>query len=152
MKKIIVTVRQFRPSYNPEQWDVDSRMYHEDLTPILDPREGRENFHMGQISSSLNWAVQDIPDHFKTELDEMFPEGYEFEFYYIPLYVVQAEAEKWWEEMSYEEREKESADLSDEDAWDGKLRSYLEDRWINKQMVHKVIKLFRPVDLNNIVA
>lgn len=57
--------------------DVDSRMYDVNMEPIM-----HNDRHLGQISSSLGWAMQDISyKRYGKELDELFPgASSEFEF------------------------------------------------------------------------
>jgi len=77
-KKIIVICREI-PSQVGSAYNVDSRMYNEDESPII-----RDSKHVGQISSSFGWAVRDLTYHrYKSELDELFPEvGDQFIFEY----------------------------------------------------------------------
>ncbi len=78
MAKILVKISRV-----PGSSDYDLRFYNEDNTPIVSrygfKRDGDE-YHMGQISSSVSWAKHDAENHFKEELQEMFPEGYSLNF------------------------------------------------------------------------
>lgn len=65
--------------------DVDSRLFHKDKTPIYGKNLIGKNYHLGQISSSFGWAKHDILNHFTKQLDELFPEGYGFEFEFISI-------------------------------------------------------------------
>lgn len=81
MKLIKVVCKEFKTGWSHNPVDVDSRMYHENGEPII----GSRGYHLGQISSSFGWAKQDIQNHFIDELDELFPEGYEFSFEFLTL-------------------------------------------------------------------
>lgn len=87
-KKIKVICREFVSSYREN--DVDSRMHNEDGTPIIS-RGGvnmdMDEYHLGQISSSFIWAVQDCGyERYKKHLDKLFPEAkgeFDFEYEFI---------------------------------------------------------------------
>lgn len=63
--------------------DIDFRFYTEDGTPIMGRggvnRDGEE-YHLGQISSNMAWAMLDAHEHFREHLTEMFPGGYVIHF------------------------------------------------------------------------
>jgi hypothetical protein len=176
-KKILVTVRQFMSGLG--MLDVDSRLFDGDTkNPITikhTNHQGHEyDFHLGQISSSLLWAVQDIPAQDRTakqELDKMYPGGYEFEFYYMPVYFVNEESKKWWEEMPQPLREKvmiehsikmlhqDGEELPEEELERAKkiikkikpTKQEIQEFWQDRAMIHIVTRMLKPVDLNNVI-
>lgn len=88
MKKIKVICTEFNSEFGVNRIDVDSRMYNEDESKIIYPDEVGEEYHLGQVSSSFSWAFFDITNHFKKELNELFPEAkneFEFEFFKVQL-------------------------------------------------------------------
>lgn len=63
--------------------DIDFRLYREDGTPIMirgGVNRDMDEYHAGQISSSMGWAVIDAREHFAVHLGELFPEGYTITF------------------------------------------------------------------------
>jgi hypothetical protein len=176
-KKILVTVRQFMSGIG--NLDVDSRIFDGDTKKPITMKHkhplGHEyDFHLGQISSSLMWAVQDIPDQDRTakqELDKLYPEGYEFEFYYMPVYFSDAESKKWWNENPQPLKEKlmieyalkmikqDGGEVSEEELEKAKANikrikpthQEIMEFWQEYAMIHTATRMLKPVDLNNVV-
>lgn len=140
MKKIFVTVRQFQ-SFS--SLDVDSRLFDGDtLEPIMRKEEDKE-WHLGQVSSSIYWAVQDISDQERTarqELDRRYPDGFEFVFFYMPIEFCKYKAKKWWIGLSHEQK-RDKGFLDDLD---------ILNHWVKFRMIHDAITL-KPINPNNIV-
>jgi len=85
MEKLIVKVREFIGFGNDV--DVDSRIYDSKGEPVI--FEGQV---LGQVSSSLSWAKQDIPNNNGERLDEIYPKGWEIVDYEVePLGTIQRE-------------------------------------------------------------
>lgn len=59
--------------------DVDSRAYI-DGKPVIVPDGAGKPYHAGQISSSIDWAIRDMREHFKDDWDRLFPDGWRLEF------------------------------------------------------------------------
>ena len=76
MELITVVVTQL------ENGDVDSRAYDANGAAIIGKDGAGEDYHLGQISSSLEWAKQDMRNHFAERYDAMFPNGWDLKFEY----------------------------------------------------------------------
>ena len=171
-KKIVVIVRQFKSSIG--NLDVDSRLYDGDTKePIFlkeqDPQGNPYDYHIGQISSSLLWAVQDIPDQGRTakiEMDRRYPKGYEFVFYYIPVDFIKQESAAWWDNMTDEQKKElvieegqrvygKLTKLEKDTIRSRKLRhvtqNEVENLWKTNEMVNFAMSKLKPVDLNNVI-
>jgi hypothetical protein len=151
MKKLIVIVKQFKSGNGP--MDVDSRIFDGDtLKPIIgNINEYHVNgYQLGQISSTLLWAVQDIPINNKQELTRLFPGGYEFEYYFVPLYVSQNESVKWWDELPQPFKVNKSIEFGI-DIRRRIPKLDLEEMWVSSAMIHFVMRVLKPVDLKQII-
>lgn len=88
MTKIKVVIKEeiyeYGSPFPVRQLQVDSRAYANN-EPIMTKDASGKDYHLGQISSSLGWAKHDMVEHFKSRYDELFPEGWEVEFQYVPL-------------------------------------------------------------------
>lgn len=82
MEKVLVKAIEV-PSLYRFGMDIDFIFYTKDDKPIM-VRNGTNRdgdlYHIGQISSNIDWAKHDAADHFKDELKELYPNGYEIEF------------------------------------------------------------------------
>lgn len=59
--------------------NTDSRLYVKDKPLIIKDASGKD-YHMGQISSSVSWALRDVPENFSDDLDNLFPKGWVLHF------------------------------------------------------------------------
>ena len=89
-KKIIVIVTEFQSQFSGV--NVDSRMYEENMNPIISKggiNMDQNDWHLGQISSSLTWAVHDCCyERYQPHFDKLFPEqngNFEFEYRLVSL-------------------------------------------------------------------
>lgn len=103
-KKIIVISKEFKPwGEHGLQIDVDSRMY-DGVTgkPIVD----KDNYILGQVSSDMRWAFQDITTRYKDDLDKAYGEKleYDFVFYYVTLDFIKTESKSWWDGLSEDDK------------------------------------------------
>lgn len=164
--KILVTVRQFKSGIG--NIDVDSRLFDgETKQPIIVKYESEDTeFHLGQVSSNLAWAVQDIPDQDRTakkELDKLYPDGFEFEFYYLTTQFIKEESKRWWESLStnreeiilnyhkklfFETLPKEELKNIDMNKIS---RQDITEMWVNSDMIYAATKKLKPVDTNNLI-
>ena len=64
----------------PNGSDVDSRAFSEDGSPLIGKDGAGNDYHLGQISSSTEWAIHDMQKHFVREFDELYPDGWQLEF------------------------------------------------------------------------
>lgn len=71
---IIGKIRRVEGSGN-----VDVRAYLEDGSLVTIQAPNGETYHLGQVSSSVGWAVHDIVNHFSDEYDVLFPDGWTVE-------------------------------------------------------------------------
>jgi len=74
-KSIIYVVITTLPS-----GDVDSRAYYENGDPIIGKDFAGEDYHLGQISSNVQWARADMEFHFEKEWNDIFPKGWVLSF------------------------------------------------------------------------
>lgn len=148
--------------------DVDSRLFDGDsLEPIIMTREDGTKFHLGQVSSSIHWAVQDISDQDRTtkqELDSRYPDGFEFVFYYLPVELCNDKVPRWWTRLSIHEKREAILVTADKiaklsDSQKERIRNSEETRvtayqmlsmWIDNQMIHEAVKL-KPINPGNII-
>lgn len=69
MKKLIAVVQIIDDN------NVDARFYNEDMSPLIGKNSLNEDYHVGQICSSMGWAKRDLGyERYKKELDYLFPD------------------------------------------------------------------------------
>lgn len=159
-KKILVTVRQFKTNFISV--NVDSRLFDGDTKkPIvlkeIDPQGVAYDYHLGQVSSDLIFAVQDISDKNRTvcdELDKLYPQGYEFEFYYLKLYFIEEESKSWWKELPEPLKKKVTFEYGSK--MYGKAfksmkpnKQDIKNMWQDNVMIKAAFRILKPVDLKN---
>lgn len=83
MTNLIVKGKEFKSAIGGV--DVDFRFYREDGSPVMFKHPKEEYYHVEQVSSSFFWAMQDAYNHFKKELNELFPDGYLIQFEFTNL-------------------------------------------------------------------
>lgn len=59
---------------------VDSRAYATDGSPLIGKDGAGKDYHLGQISSNLEWAMHDMQNHFAAIFDEIYPDGWHLTF------------------------------------------------------------------------
>jgi hypothetical protein len=161
-KKILVTVRQFKSNF--VSINVDSRIFDGDTKkPItlkeIDSQGVAYDYHLGQVSSDLLFAVQDISDKDRTvckELDKLYPQGYEFEFYYLKLYFIEEESKTWWKELPEPLKKKVIFEYGSK-MFGNSFKNMkpnkqdIKNIWQDNAMISTAFRILKPVDLNNII-
>lgn len=161
-KKILVTVRQFKS--NRTFINVDSRLFDGDTKkPIIiiekDLKDIKYDYHLGQVSSNLRFAINDINEKNNSlceELNKLYPQGYEFEFYYLKLYFVEEETKIWWEALDPKIKKKLILDYGEKlYGKDYKAikpnKQEIEIFWQKNTMINSAFRILKPVNLNNII-
>ena len=105
MKKIIIISKEFKTDWGTI--DVKSLFYDEEMNPII-TNDGinldKEPYHLGQISSSFDWAKKDMSyERYKDHFDKLFPEANgDFEFKLLSVTIRAEEKAKQLVEEFYD--------------------------------------------------
>jgi hypothetical protein len=75
--KAIITVKIQQV---PDSTEFYSRAYDSNGLPLMGPDWRGQPYHLGHISSSVQWATYDMQNHFARQFDRLYPEGWELVF------------------------------------------------------------------------
>lgn len=161
--KILVASRECKPMWGKEIC-IDSRFFYSDtLNPIVyiayDPYERPYDLQMSISSKFIAEARREVIDsHYKEELDKIFPEGYEFEFYLITHEFAKIESKFWWDTLVQSLKTQYLINYFHEynpkPATESEIRSLgkftpdaelIKKLWIKNEMIQSAIKNLKPL-------